>query len=210
MHSFSSYRANRVASLTFNVSHERHTLDLHRTAAVATIVATLIAVWQFVGAPHNSAQPPNFPPLTATLAKGTVALDLTLEAPAYKGERKWLVAMYDAARAMPYASTKSDALKKLVKASIAEKDFNMAIIAAKDSPYSSTKAEMLDDIVNAAMLSEPTVGYAVLAAENMPYSSSKAAALERIVNAYASFSKKKDAQFLPANNVLQPTTKNGG
>jgi len=118
--------------------------------------------------------------------------------------------MYDAARAMPYASTKSDSLKKLVKASIAENDFNMAIIAAKDSPYSSTKAEMLDDIVNAAMPSEATVGYAVLAAENMPYSSSKAAALERIVNAYESFSKRKVNEIPPANNALQPTAKSGG
>jgi len=173
-------------------------------------VAAVIAVWQFVGSPQNSVLSSNTPSLPAAIAKGVAVIDLTLDVPAYKGERKWLIAMYDAARAMPYASTKSDSLKKLVKASIAENDFNMAIIAAKDSPYSSTKAEMLDDIVNAAMPSEATVGYAVLAAENMPYSSSKAAALERIVNAYESFSKRKVNEIPPANNALQPTAKSGG
>lgn len=90
---------------------------------------------------------------------------------------------------MPYASDKSNALKRVVKAAIESDDFNMAIIAAKQSPYAATKAEMLDEVVMAAIKSKETKRYAVVAADNMPYSSSKSIALQKIVSAYETYAK---------------------
>lgn len=184
-------------------------MDLHRTAAIATILATAIAVWQFVGMAPSAGTA-----LPSVLSEEKASIDLTLDVPVYKGERNWLLAMYEAAIAMPYSTSKSDALKKVVKACIQAGDFNLAVIAAKKSPYSQTKAEMLDEIVNAATLSKETIGYAVLAAENMPYSSSKASALERIIASYGTFSKKQEGkkagETLPANKIIQPTATSGG
>lgn len=184
-------------------------MNVYRLAAIATIVATIIVVWQFIDRPHNESSAIN-----NVLSKEKAAIDLSLDLPVYKGERNWLLAMYETAVSMPYASSKSDALKKVVKASIQSRDFNMAIIAAKKSPYSSTKAEMLDEIVNAAILSKETIGYGVVAADNMPYSSSKSTALEKIINSYELFSKqqlesdKKHKE--PANKQIQPTAESGG
>ena len=161
-------------------------MSIYRLAAIGTIVVAVIAVWQFIEYPNNESRS-----IKKVLSKEKAAIDLSLDLPVYKGERNWLLAMYEAAVSMPYASSKSDALKKVVASSIRSKDFNMAIIAAKESPYSSTKAEMLDEIVNATILSKETVGYAVVAADNMPYSSSKSSAFERIINALDGFSKQQ-------------------
>lgn len=184
-------------------------MNLSRLAAIATIIAALIAVWQFIE--HRS---PESSAVKKLLNKEKAAIDLSLDLPVYKGERNWLLAMYQAAISMPYASSKSDALKKVVKASLQSSDFNMSIIAAKESPYSSTKAEMLDEIVNTAIRSKETVGYAVLAADNMPYSSSKSLALEKIISAYEVFAKEqpqteKKSQE-PANKPIRPTARGGG
>lgn len=161
-------------------------MSIYRLAAIATIIVAAITVWQFIDSPKNEARS-----VKKVLSKERAAIDLSLELPVYKGKRNWLLAMYEAAVSMPYASSKSDALKKVVASSIRLKDFNMAIIAAKESPYASTKAEMLDEIVNAAILSKESIGYAVVATDNMPYSSSKSSALERIINAYEKFSKQE-------------------
>ena len=135
-------------------------MNLYRLAAIATIIAALIAVCQFIE--HRSTESSA---VNKLLNKEKAAINLSFDLPVYKGERNWLLAMYQAAISMPYASSKSDALKKAVKASLQSSDFNMAIIAAKESPYSSTKAEMLDEIVSTAIRSKETVGYAVVAAD---------------------------------------------
>lgn len=170
----------------------------------------MIAAWQFMERRSTDGSAIN-----KLLNKEKAAIDLTLDLPVYKGERNWLLAMYQAAISMPYASSKSDALKKVVKASIQSSDFNMAIIAAKESPYAATKAEMLDEIVSTAIQSKETVGYAVVAADNMPYSSSKSSALEKIINAYELFTKQQSPQSEkksqePANKPIQPTARGGG
>ena len=161
-------------------------MNLQRLAAIATIIGTLIAAWQFLGIPAN-----NETSLPNQLAKEKAAISLTLDMPIYKGERNWLLAMYEAAIAMPYSSTKSDALQQVVNTAIENRDFNMAIIAANHSPYSSTKADMLNRIVDAAKTNIDTIGYAVIAADKMPYSSSKADALSRIISSYALFAKNR-------------------
>ena len=159
-------------------------MDLHRLAAIATIIGTLFGVWQFFSSTQRSEMA-----LPNQLSREKAAIELTLDGPIYKNESNWLLAMYEAAIAIPYASTKSDALQKVVNTAIDNRDFNIAIIAAKSSPYSSTKADMLARIVEAAKTNKETIGYAVVAADNMPYSSSKADALSRIINSYELFSK---------------------
>lgn len=188
-------------------------MNLAKLAAIATIIAAVIGVWQFIerrtiestlisklpGKEEIAAR------ISSSLSKEKAGVQLSLDLPAYKGERNWLRAMYEAAKSMPYASSKSDALKKVVKASLQTGDFNMAIIAAKESPYASTKAEMLDDIVAAAVQGKENIGYAVVAADNMPYSSSKSVALDKIISAYDVFAKQTtkrgDKTLKPANKV---------
>lgn len=161
-------------------------MNLEGLAGIATIIGTLIAAWQFFGTPAN-----NETSLPNQLAEEKASISLTLDAPIYKSERNWLLAMYEAAISIPYSSTKSDALQQVVNTAIENRDFNLAIIAANHSPYSSTKADMLNRIVDAAKTSTDTIGYAVIAADKMPYSSSKADALSRVISSYAQFAKNR-------------------
>jgi hypothetical protein len=188
-------------------------LNLAKLAAIATIIAAVIGVWQFIERRSIESTVTSKLPgkeeiaarISSSLSKERAGVQLSLDLAVYKGERNWLLAMYEAAKSMPYASNKSDALKKVVKASLQMGDFNMAIIAAKESPYDSTKAEMLDDIVAAAVQSKENIGYAVVAADNMPYSSSKSVALDKIISAYEVFAKQTpqrgDKAVKPANKV---------
>lgn len=188
-------------------------MNLAKLAAIATIIAAVIGVWQFIERRTIESTVTSKLPgkeeiaasISSNLSKEKAGVQLSLDLHAYKGERNWLLAMYETAKAMPYASSKSDALKKVVKASLQTGDFNMAIIAAKESPYASTKAEMLDDIVAASVQSKENIGYAVVAADNMPYSSSKSVALDKIISAYEVFAKQTpkrgDKAVKPANKV---------
>lgn len=165
-------------------------MKLSTAAAIATIIGTVIVVLQYIDSPSTSRNA-NKTRIEKVFEREKANIKLSLDLKVYKEERNWLLAMYEAAISMPYASTKSDALKKVVKASLEQKDYNMAIIAAKESPYASTKAEMLNDIVEHSIASKSTIGYALVAADAMPYSSSKSVALEKIISSYETFAKQQ-------------------
>ena len=172
-------------------------MELQRIAAIATIIGTLFAGLQLFGN-----QTPATAASVSALEKSAQSIDLSLKLPVYQGERKWLLAMFDAAKEMPYTSSKDDALKKVVGASIKVTDFNMAILAAKESPYASSKAELLTKIVDAAIGNKDTVGYAVVAANSIPYSSTKSDALAKIVSSYERFSQEV---ALPSSAASAPS-----
>ncbi len=160
-------------------------MNIYQLSALATIVAAIITVYQFVDTPTSKSTIAKHTTIEQIIKKENIKL--SLELPKYSGKDKWLLSMYNAAISMPYNSTKSDALKKVVKTSLKSNDFNMAIFAAKKSPYSSSKAEMLDLIVTSAIKSKDNIAYAVIASNLMPYSSSKNDALNKIMKAYESF-----------------------
>jgi hypothetical protein len=164
-------------------------LNLNYITAIATIIATIFTVLQFfdINKVKTNENSPLVIEKSLEIEKSAITLSLNL--PVYSGERNWLLLMYNAAISMPYASKKSESLKKLVKSSLDISDFNMAILAADESPYSSSKVEMLELIVETAIKRKETIGYAVISANKMPYSSLKSTALEKIINAYDNFSK---------------------
>jgi uncharacterized protein YejL (UPF0352 family) len=166
-------------------------LKLFRLAAIATIIGTAILIWEFIERPGAAKNSLDGTAVQGMLNKEKGAVDLSLDLPVYKGERKWLLEMHRAALAMSYADAKRDALRNVVKASINSGDLNMAIIAAKDSPYSDAQADILEEIVNVAIQNRESVGYAVVAADNIPYADRKDAALKKVVAASEQFSKQE-------------------
>ncbi|EJO9870444.1 TPA: hypothetical protein ACGUS9_004318, partial [Vibrio vulnificus] len=163
-------------------------MTLNRIAGVATIIAVIVTVIQFVAGNEIVQVDPKGEATELIIKKEKANVQLTLDLPEYSSTQNWLLAMYEAAISMPYASSKSDALMKVIDQSLKVEDYNMALIASLDMPYASTKAEGLGKVVSAAIVSKETIAYAVVAADKMPYASSKREALDKVVNAYASFS----------------------
>lgn len=182
-------------------------MKLSHIAAIATIIAAVVAVLQFINKPVQPSFKRDAPSVEKLIEREKADITLSLELDVYreKGERNWLFAMYEAALSMPYATSKSDALKKVVNVALESKDYNMAIIAAKHSPYATSKADMLKDIVSQAIKKKESVGYAVVAADLMPYSTSKSDAIKSILIAYEGFA--KESQKSESNQPEKPANK---
>jgi hypothetical protein len=168
-------------------------LKLTRLAAIATIIVAIIAIIQFFSTEKKSSLPGV--PDVINKQKDEIKLDIDKEI--YKGERSWLLAMYKAAKKIPYYNDQRDALIKVVRAGIVVQDFNIAIIAAREIPYYDSQRDALLEIVRAAVKDKAYFGYALLAAEKIPYYDSQSEALKMIVNAFDGELKKETQKKQP-------------
>ncbi|MEW6427640.1 MAG: hypothetical protein AB1568_06350 [Thermodesulfobacteriota bacterium] len=158
-------------------------MKLSQLAAIATIIGTIIVVIQFCSSDNGKTTISKVElPQILSQKKDDVEIDIKKEK--YSGELNWLLAMYNAAKKMPYYNSQRDALVKVVNASIEVKDFNMAVIAAKDIPYYDGQRDALMKVVQAAIKEKEYYSYAVAAAEAIPYYNSQRDAYNLIVGAY--------------------------
>lgn len=160
---------------------------LFKLAAFATIIGTVIMLWQLFDRRGNTSTEATS--VKTQLEKEKSTVDLRIDLPVYQGERRWLLAMFQAAKSIPDYDRRDNALKNVVRSSIQISDLNMAIIAAKAVSGYDGRGEILNEVVNAAIQSKDSVGYAVVAAESIPSYDSKTLALEKIVAAFGRFAR---------------------
>lgn len=158
-------------------------MNLRTFAEVATIIAVVIAFLQYTDVEPNALD--KIPELYKTAAEKDIeSIDIEPLKEKYAGKNNPLYFQYKAAIAIPSPSSKSLALSKVIKAALSEKDFQIAVAAAKEITSPSSQSIELQKIVNAALATEDSAGFAVVAAELIPSSSSKTISLNKIVEFY--------------------------
>lgn len=158
-------------------------MNLRTLAEIAAIIAVIIAYLQYTEVEPNALD--KIPDIYKAVAEKDIeSIDIEPVDQKYADKNNPLYFQYKAAIAIPSSSSKSAAISKVVKAAIEEKDFEIAIAAAKEISSSSVKSAELYKIVNAALAAESSAGFAVIAAELIPGSSSKTNALNKIVDFY--------------------------
>jgi len=101
---------------------------LQKIAAVATIIAAVIAVLQYYHS-HLFSFPSTTAPqleLPQVLKDQSSAIKLSLGKETYSQDKKWLLAMREAANKIPYYDKRRGALIKVVNASLNEADSAMS------------------------------------------------------------------------------------
>jgi len=160
-------------------------------AAIATIIGTIIAYMQYV-------KPPTAETLNKKVEKIVkdehAAVTVSLDDVAYKGERKSLLAMFQAAKSIPSAYDKDIALKRVVDLALELGDFNMAVVAAKEGASAYNRDNMLAEVVRQGASTKENIGYAYAAANVMASAYNRSNALKEIVTCYEKLVREERAQ----------------
>ncbi len=146
---------------------------------IATIIGAIYAALQYHSR-NNNVKETNVPEY---VQKEKESIVLSTEASIYKGDRNWLLTMYEAARKISYSTSRDSALSDVVDAALKLDDYNMAIIAAEKIIYQTTRDDTLVKIVSIAVGKKETFGYALLAAGKIIYSTTKTKALMTVIEA---------------------------